>query len=130
MTPVGGRAAALIQLLPSPASNFMGCCEYWRPCSRCAPRCPSEVSELSDAAPPPPPPGVSEEGRSGSAAGASGGRVGERLHAASLPMRCVLAQMRFTSYLLMSKLVTAFRPRNLIAAMSYASAASSCVPAV
>ena len=34
MTPAGGRAAALIQLLPSLASNFMGCCEYRRPCSR------------------------------------------------------------------------------------------------
>lgn len=40
----------------------------------------------------------------------------------------LLSSMLLTSYLLMSKLVTAFSPLNLIAAMSYASAASSCVP--
>ncbi|BAS82575.1 Os03g0176200, partial [Oryza sativa Japonica Group] len=147
--PATGRAAAAaaaIQLvvapspppppLLSPASNFMACA-YCRPCSRCAPRWPSEaVSELSDAPPPPAlicwwSPGATTTSTPAAPAGASGGsmRVGERRHARSPPMRWVLEQMRFTSYLLMSKLVTAFRPRNLIAAMSYASAASSCVPA-
>lgn len=36
----------------------------------------------------------------------------------SPPKRWELEQMCFTSYLLMSKFVTAFRPRNLIAAIS------------
>ena len=48
--------------------------------------------------------------------------------ARSPAMRVELEQILFTSYLLMSKLVTALVPLNLIAAISYASAASSCVP--
>ncbi|MFS7967033.1 hypothetical protein Hanom_Chr09g00780971 [Helianthus anomalus] len=44
------------------------------------------------------------------------------------PIGRFLLAMLFTSYRLMSKFVTAFNPRNLMAAMSYASAASSCVP--
>ncbi|KAB8093762.1 hypothetical protein EE612_020703, partial [Oryza sativa] len=52
------------------------------------------------------------------------------LRRASSPGRSVLlSRILSTSYLVMSKLVTALSPRNLIAATSYASAASSCVPA-
>lgn len=42
--------------------------------------------------------------------------------------RPLLAMILSMLYLEVSKFVTAFTPRNLIAAMSYASAASSCVP--
>lgn len=42
--------------------------------------------------------------------------------------RLLLAMILSTLYLDVSKFVIAFTPRNLIAAMSYASAASSCVP--
>lgn len=42
--------------------------------------------------------------------------------------RLLLAMILSTLYLEVSKFVTAFVPRNLMAAMSYASAASSCVP--
>lgn len=41
----------------------------------------------------------------------------------------LLSRMLFTSYRFISKFVTAFKPRNFIAAISYASAASSSVPA-
>lgn len=50
------------------------------------------------------------------------------LLATSPARRVLLAMILSTSYLVMSKLVTAFNPRNLIAAISYASAASSWVP--
>lgn len=50
------------------------------------------------------------------------------LLASSPESRVLLARIFSTLYLDMSKLVTAFTPRNLIAATSYASAASSCVP--
>lgn len=50
------------------------------------------------------------------------------LFANSPARRVPLDKIFSTSYLEMSKLVTAFKPRNLIAAMSYASAASSWVP--
>ena len=43
-------------------------------------------------------------------------------------MGSALFEMLLTSYFVMSKFVTALPPRSLIAAMSYALAASSCVP--
>jgi hypothetical protein len=61
------------------------------------------------------------------AAGGADESLGERL-ARSPVIRVELEQILLTSYLLMSKLVTALVPLNLIAAISYASAASSCVP--
>ena len=48
--------------------------------------------------------------------------------AISLERRLLLTMILSTLYLEVSKFVTAFVPRNLMAAMSYASAASSCVP--
>ena len=54
---------------------------------------------------------------------------GERL-AWSLLMIVEFEHILFTSYLHISKLVTAFTPLNFIAAISYASAASSCVPSL
>lgn len=52
------------------------------------------------------------------------------LLASSPASRVLLAMIFSTWYREMSKFVTAFRPRNLIAAMSYASAASSWVPKI